>query len=99
MSYSPDHLLSALFRIYRAAQPARQQGEAFLEHALAAALSEPGVWRRVAEHTGFAAPPADPKVTTQDVVENGRTDITLTGPVTVTWCWRSNGGIPRRPGR
>lgn len=77
MTYSPDSLLADLFRLYRDAKPQQERGEAFLEHALAAALCEAGVWSHVAAHAGFDAPIDDPRVTTQDGVEDGRTDISL----------------------
>jgi nucleoside phosphorylase len=80
MTYSADKVLAALFRLYGEGKPQQERGEAFLEHALAAALSEPGVWGRVAEHAGFNAPREDPRVTTQDRVDDGRTDVSLHWP-------------------
>lgn len=58
------------------------QKEGFLEDALAAALEAPGVWERLHAHLKLSndVPSTLPVVSTQDVVEEGRTDICLRWP-------------------
>lgn len=66
---------------WRLARSEHAREEAVLEVAFAAALEEPSTWPRLAHHFGWKTVPiTPPKVTTQDVVPGGRTDITLTWP-------------------
>jgi hypothetical protein len=53
--------------------------EAFLEDALAAALEVPEFWQRLANECGCTGhvPPGQPQISTQDSVDEGRTDIVL----------------------
>jgi hypothetical protein len=61
---------------YRQVRSGNTRHEAFLEEALAAALEEPDYWRRLAQHLGWASMPLDPPaVTTQDIIDDGPTDI------------------------
>ncbi|MDP3216964.1 MAG: hypothetical protein Q8S73_22830 [Deltaproteobacteria bacterium] len=55
------------------------QHELILENALAAAIEAPGVWARLSRAFGWSdrAPASDPRVTTQDLVSGGRTDLRL----------------------
>lgn len=55
------------------------QKEGVLEDALAAALEAPGVWEKLHLHLKLPSEiPSDlPRVSTQEIVEEGRTDITL----------------------
>jgi hypothetical protein len=70
----------SLAKVWKAARGAHEQPEACLEAALAAALECPSVLRRIAEAAGWALPLGAYVVSTQDVVAEGRTDITLAWP-------------------
>ena len=58
------------------------QTEGFLEDALAAALEVPEFWRRFVELVGLTdvLPAGQPRASTQDSVDEGRTDVTLGWP-------------------
>lgn len=62
----------------RAYGRARVLPEAYLEDALAAALESTDAWARLVRHFGWALPTALVKVSTQDRVAGGRSDIRLT---------------------
>lgn len=62
----------------RAWDRARVLPEAALEDALAAALEATDAWPRMVRHFRWPLPKDRPKVTTQDRVEEGRSDIRLT---------------------
>lgn len=68
-----------LANIWNRVQGGRLQTEAVLEDALAAALEALGVWEKLHQHLGLSPeiPSNSPKVSTQETVEEGRTDITL----------------------
>ena len=70
----------ALAAVWRSATTRHQRMEACLEAAPAAALEEPEVLRRLAERLRWTLPEGSPEISTQDVVGDGRTDITLTWP-------------------
>lgn len=65
--------------IWNRVEGGRLQTEGVLEDALAAALEAPGVWDKLHRHLGLSAdiPREPPDVSTQETVEEGRTDITL----------------------
>jgi len=69
-------------KIWNRVQSGILQREGVLEDALAAALETPGVWERLHRHLNLSndVPSTLPIVSTQDVVEEGRTDITLRWP-------------------
>ncbi len=71
-----------LAKIWNRVQGGIQQKEGVLEDALAAALEAPGVWERLHRHLQLSndVPSTLPIVSTQDVVEEGRTDICLRWP-------------------
>lgn len=64
----------------RAFARARVLPEASLEAALAAALEATDGWTRMVRHFGWDLPATRPRVSTQDHVEKGRSDIRLTFP-------------------
>lgn len=70
----------ALAAVWRSASARHIQTEACLEVALAAALESPEVLRRLADHLHWSLPEGSPDISTQDVITEGRTDITLTWP-------------------
>ena len=76
--YALDRMLARLFRHASAEDQVR--GEAFLEEALAAALCEAGTWARIVDRTSLDVPRDDPELLAQEVVAEGRTDITLRWP-------------------
>lgn len=69
-----------LARAWRRAQSRKLEKEGFLEDALAAALEAPGVWNRLVAHLGWSdiVSSIQPEITSQDWLEEGRTDILLT---------------------
>lgn len=71
-----------LAKLWNRVQGGILQKEGVLEDALAAALETPGVWEKVLAHLNFSSElPRDlPRVSTQEIVEEGRTDITLRWP-------------------
>ncbi len=69
-----DHLLA------RAWARARVLPEAALEDALAAALESTDAWPRMVQHFRWPLPRDRPTVTTQDRVQEGRSDIRLSFP-------------------
>ncbi len=74
-----DHLLA---RSWKRASRTVLQTEGFLEDALAAALEAPEFWQRLIAHVGLTEqlPAGQPRVSTQDSVDEGRTDIILEWP-------------------
>ena len=67
--------------VWRLSRGGRARDEAVLVAALAAVLEQPEVWPRLVQHLGWKAfPHMTPRVSTQDRVPDGRTDITLTWP-------------------
>ena len=70
----------SLANVWKATRGEHEQPESCLEIALAAALECPPVLRRVAEAAGWTLPHGPYVVSTQDVVTEGRTDITLSWP-------------------
>lgn len=68
-----------LAKIWNRVQGGIQQKEGVLEDALAAALEAHGVWEKLHAHLRLSndIPNDFPNVSTQEVVEEGRTDITL----------------------
>lgn len=71
-----------LAKIWKRVQGGIQQKEAVLEDALAAALESLGVWEKLHGHLKLPSeiPSVLPRVSTQEIVEEGRTDITLRWP-------------------
>lgn len=71
-----EHLLA---KLWNRVQGGMLQKEGVLEDALAAALEAPGVWEKLHGHLKLPSeiPSVLPRVSTQEIVEEGRTDITL----------------------
>ncbi|KYF89937.1 hypothetical protein BE17_17460 [Sorangium cellulosum] len=69
-----------LASVWRSASAGHLQTEACLEAAIVAALEDPEVLRRLADHLHWSLPEGDPRISTQEVVAEGRTDVTLTWP-------------------
>ena len=77
-----DRRIWLLARSWKRAQQRVLQTEGFLEDALASALELPEFWRRFAVEAGCSdhVPPEQPEVTTQETVDEGRTDIIVQWP-------------------
>ncbi len=67
-----------LARAWQRSKTTHTQPEGFLEDALGAALETTDAWARLVWHFGWKVPAGSPRVTTQDVVEEGRSDLRLT---------------------
>jgi hypothetical protein len=65
-------------RLWRRSCSQNAQPEGFLEDALAAALEVPGVYEQLAARLGWPCPPGSRRVSTQDRLETGRSDLRLT---------------------
>lgn len=75
----PDRAEKLIAALWRRATREIRQPEGFLEDALAAILEEPAIWAHLVDHLGWGniVPRDPPRVSTQDIVADGRTDICL----------------------
>lgn len=64
-------------KLWNRSKSLRSQPEGFLEDALAAVMEAPGVWQAIRSSFDWPMPDETPKVSTQDHVEGGISDIRL----------------------